>query len=299
MATKKEVNLVLAGGGVKGIALVGAIHTLEKAGYTFRRIAGTSAGAVVGGLLAAGYDGDELSDVMHSIPYDKFRDEGFIDRFGLPGKAISLLFEKGIYEGDFFCRWYDDMLGQKNIRTFADLQLDGDFDMGQGYKLVALAANLTRGKLLRFPWDLQHYDIEPDQQLVSEAVRASISLPVFYEPVRINGEYLVDGGILSNFAIDTFRGDPIPTIGIKLSAQPGATDKPHDITGPVSYGSALLKTMLSAQDQVHLNNPEAISRTIFVDTGNIMTTDFNLTQKQQSFLYDAGRHAATKFLKQQ
>jgi NTE family protein len=57
--------------------------------------------------------------------------------------------------------------------------------------------------------------------------------------------------------------------------------------------------MLSAQDQVHLNNPEAISRTIFVDTGTIMTTDFNLTQKQQSFLYDAGRDAATKFLKQQ
>lgn len=291
MPNTKTVNLVLAGGGVKGIALVGAIDVLEQEGYHFRRVAGTSAGAVVGGLLAAGFNSDELVQILNDTPYDKFRDEGFIDKFGIPGKALSLLFEKGVYEGDFFCHWYDNLLAQKHVRTFADLKIDND------YKLVALAANITRGRLLRFPTDLKDFDIEADHQLVSQAVRASISIPFFYEPVTLRGEYLVDGGILSNFPLNTFSDDTIPTIGIKLTAKPGATDKPHKITGPWNYATAILSTILSTQDQIHLNDPKAVAQTILVDTGDVTTLDFQLTKAQQQKLYESGREAAIKFLK--
>jgi len=234
---------------------------------------------------------------MQTIPYEKFRDESLLDKLGLPGKAASLILEKGIYEGDFFCRWYDDILSQKNVRTFGDLKLDlSDYPAQRAYKLVALAANISKGRLLRFPWDLGDFGLDPNEQQISKAVRASISIPFFYEPVTLKGDYLVDGGVLSNFPIDCFSDDSVPTIGIKLSAKPGATDKPHKITGPVTYATAILKTLLSTQDQIHLNNPKAIKQTILVDTGTIMATDFNLSALEQNALYEAGRRAATKFL---
>lgn len=90
----KTCNLVLAGGGVKGIALVGAIDTLEAAGYRFRRVAGTSAGAVVGGLVAAGFRGEELRQIMHRIPYERFRDEGLLSPLGLAGQTGCLILPK-------------------------------------------------------------------------------------------------------------------------------------------------------------------------------------------------------------
>src|ERR1700722_2472503 len=70
----QPVNLVLEGGGVKGIGLVGAISVLEEHGYTFARVAGTSAGAIVGALVAAGFTSPELHQLMGTLDYTKFRD---------------------------------------------------------------------------------------------------------------------------------------------------------------------------------------------------------------------------------
>lgn len=292
----KTHNLVLDGGGVKGIALVGAISVLESAGYTFRRVAGISAGAVVGGLLAAGYSGQQLYNIMYSVPYEQFRDEGFLSRLGLPGKLASLYFNKGVYQGDFFCRWYEDLLMKKRVSTFEDIRFSENYADEQPYPFVVLAANVSRGRLLHFPRDLREYDVPADQQSIAGAVRASISLPGFYQPVKISGEYVVDGGILSDFPFYCFADDDVPTLGIKLSGQPGVSERVHDIHGPISYGSAVMRTMLNAQDKIHMNNPEVVRNTIFVDTGSVMTTEFNLTREQQTMLYRAGRHAAEKFL---
>ena len=96
-----DADLVLEGGGVKGIGLVGAYSALTKAGYTFHRIAGTSAGAIVGALIAADMEPERLETVMRTIDYGRFEDEGFIDHLGLVGKGLSVLFEKGIYEGRY------------------------------------------------------------------------------------------------------------------------------------------------------------------------------------------------------
>ena len=67
-------DLVLEGGGVKGIALVGAISVLEERGYQFRRVAGTSAGAIVGSLVAANARAAELQEIMRAVDYRGFRD---------------------------------------------------------------------------------------------------------------------------------------------------------------------------------------------------------------------------------
>lgn len=162
---------------------------------------------------------------------------------------------------------------------------------------MAIAANISRGRLVQFPRDVREYQIKPHVQSIPGAVRASISLPGFYRPVKLGGDYLVDGGLLLNFPYNCFGGDDIPTIGIKLSAEPGASDREHPISGPFSYGEAVLKTMLNAQDQIHLEDPNTVANTVFVDTGSIMTTDFDLSPQQQQMLYEAGGAAADKFIR--
>ena len=88
-------DLVLEGGGVKGIALVGAISVLEERGYEFRW-----AGAIVGSLVAANARTAELEEIMRGVEYRRFRD-GPRWRSLLLGKAVAVLFEQGIYEGQY------------------------------------------------------------------------------------------------------------------------------------------------------------------------------------------------------
>src|SRR5256885_16638859 len=84
-------DLVLEGGGVKGIGLVGAISVLEERGYRLHRIAGTSAGAIVGALVAAGLRATELVDVMNGVGYTRFQDAPALSHLGLPGRALGVL----------------------------------------------------------------------------------------------------------------------------------------------------------------------------------------------------------------
>src|SRR3954451_20713350 len=79
-------DLVLEGGGVKGIGLVGAISVLEEHGYEFHRIAGTSAGAIVGALVAAGIPIADLQTTIWEVDYIKFQDAATFSRFGPLGK---------------------------------------------------------------------------------------------------------------------------------------------------------------------------------------------------------------------
>src|SRR5437879_9929986 len=111
----------------------------------------------------------------------------------------------------------------------------GSIDPEQHYKCVVMTSDVTRGERVRFPWHYAVYGKDPDEQLVADAVRCSMSIPFFFDPVKFDYEakdgprasYMVDGGMLSNFPIDVFdrtdgRPPRWPTFGIKLSARPGA-----------------------------------------------------------------------------
>src|SRR3954462_5787764 len=117
-------DLVLEGGGVKGIGLVGAISVLEERGYTFHRIAGTSAGAIVGSLVAAGIPCRELQDIMWKVDYNRFQDASVFGRLGPVGKGIDILFRDGIYKGQYLLDWLTEQLAGVGKHTFADLRLD-------------------------------------------------------------------------------------------------------------------------------------------------------------------------------
>ena len=84
-----NADLVLEGGGVKGIALVGAYSVIEELGYTVKRVAGTSAGSIVGALLAAGMTAEELVAQMRALDYSKFEDRSSARRYRCCSRTAS------------------------------------------------------------------------------------------------------------------------------------------------------------------------------------------------------------------
>ena len=309
-----DADLVLEGGGVKGIGLVGAFSTLVDHDYTFHRIAGTSAGAIVGALIAAGMPPEDLQRVMRTVDYGHFQDEGFVDHLGLVGKGISILFEKGIYEGRYLVEWLDSILMDLGARTFGDLRIEdpnSSLPPERAYKLVIMTSDVTRGRLVRLPWDYPKYGLDADEQLVADAVRASMSIPFFYEPQRFYGRdeqgervrsFMVDGGMLSNFPIEVFDrtdGKPPrwPTFGIKLSAKPSIPQlERFEVKGALGLAKAMVGTMTNFHDQMHIDDPSVLARTMFVDTQHVKATDFDIDEPSQDMLFTNGERGAGKFL---
>lgn len=294
---RKRADIVLEGGGVKGIGLVGALSVIEEEGYAWGNIAGTSAGAIVASLLAAGYTAAELKDIVAGVDYSRFKDKGAIDKIPLFGPLISLLAEKGVYEGNYLEEWIGGLLAAKGKRTFGDLVIEGEKDPRYRYKLNVIASDISNGLLVVLPNGLKEYGIDPDSFSIAKAVRMSMSIPFFFEPVKLKDFYFVDGGILSNFPIWLFdsKGKPDwPTFGLKL-IEP-EFGKPQPVGDVVDFAKALVATMMDAHDKMHVEN-EDFERTVPIPTLGVRTTEFDLSPERRDALYHSGVDAAEEFFK--
>ncbi len=304
-------DLVLEGGGVRGIGLVGAIEVLEERGLEVQRVAGTSAGAVVGSLLAAGMPTAQMVEVMRQVDYRRFADESGLDHLGTLGRALHLVAKEGIYKGRYLEQWLSGLLEPLGVRTFEDLRYDDPGASpapGPASRLVVTASDVTRGRLLLLPWDYSRFALPAATQSVVSAVRASSSIPLFYEPVTLKDEsgtgepsVLLDGGLLSNYPITVFdrsdgRPGRWPTIGIKLSARETPQQVETDVHNTFELAKAVLSTLVNFYDRLHLDDPAVVARTIFVDAGSVSAVDFGIDAAAREALYQSGREAAHKFL---
>jgi NTE family protein len=304
-------DLVLEGGGVKGAGLAGAIGVLSEQ-YQFSRVAGTSAGAIVASLVAAGLT-DDLEEIMKSTNFADFLDQGFLGHLGKLGQGIDVLRYQGIYRGRKLHDWIADTLAKapNPVRTWGDLRMpgtDASTPVEQRYKLVVVISDISRGRMLRLPWDyLTLTGEDPDTQSVADAVRASASIPYFFQPWRIPVEpsladghkqlVLTDGGMLSNFPVSLFDDDDHPTFGVKLSARLSLQQEGWNAAGgALSLGKALISTMVSAHDQLYVDQESVCSRTVFVDTSGVSSTNFRLSEQEKANLYSKGAAAAQDFL---
>ena len=227
-AIDTHADLVFEGGGVKGIGLAGALATLEEREYRPQNIAGTSAGAITAALLAAGYSADELREIIVSLDYRQFQDRAWEDKVPLVERSLSLLLDLGLFEGDRFLSWIRERLAAKGVHTFADLvQEEFADDPRYRSRLQVIASDVTTHELLVLPRDAKKLGIEPDELDVALAVRMSMSIPIFFEPVRFENpntgqvHVIVDGGMLSNFPVWLFDCDDgdvpeWPTFGLLL-----------------------------------------------------------------------------------
>ncbi len=304
----KKADAVFEGGGVKGIGLVGAVVATEEQGYQFENVAGTSAGAIVAALVAAGYSGKELQHILERVDYKAFCDEGKLDKIPLVGKALSLGFEKGIYEGAFFETWLRQLLADKGKRTFRDMVMPEYADNPRyRYKLRVIASDISRERLLVLPQDIADYGIKPDDLDIAHAVRMSMSIPFFFEPVKLTRtptnevSYIVDGGILSNFPVFLFDSPNIPewpTFGYRLvskKTEPGHGVH-HEVRGPITLFTSMFRTMLDAHDARYIQDSDFV-RTIAVPTLGVASIDFDLSPDRASGLYGSGYGSAKEFFK--
>lgn len=301
-----KTNAVFEGGGVKAVALVGAISVAEQRGFQFQRMAGTSSGSIVASLLAAGYTAVEMRKMIEETPFISFLQKSPLHQIKVIGPMLRVLLKKGLYSGDALEHWIHFMLEKKGIRTFADLPPN---------KLRIVASDITQGKLLVLPEDIAQYGIDPMKFEVSKAVRMSCSIPYFFDPVVIKKPYIetssteiltaksifiVDGGLLSNFPLWIFDNEeelgtgnePIPTIGFRLVGK--HSNFPRRIYGPFTMFEALFETMLEAHDERYIEQHN-LFRTIKIPTMGVQTTQFNMSSETSTLLYNSGATAAAEF----
>ncbi|MFU0825060.1 patatin-like phospholipase family protein [Clostridium sp.] len=294
-----KIDAVFEGGGVKGIALVGAVCCLENRGYKFENLAGTSAGAIVAALLAAGYTGEELKDIILQVNYTKFLEKSILDKFKITSyfdKIIGLLKDKGIYSGDPIEGYMEELLKKKGKVKFRDVSRNG-----KSY-LKIIASDITRGDMIILPDDLIFYGIDPLDFSIAKAVRMSIGIPLFFKPVKLKHKtgisLIVDGGILSNYPIWIFdgQGEPKwPTLGLKL-IEDNQSLTAKGKTDLISFIIDIVSAMLNKNEEIYVKHKDWV-RTIGIPTLGVKGTEFDKISTMGIKLFESGYKSAEKFLK--
>lgn len=211
---KPRIGLVLSGGGAKGFAHVGVLKELEKAGVQVDYIGGTSMGAIVGGLYAAGYSASQIEKVIDEADF------------------MSLLQDKVTRDAKpFFRKQY----GEKYAITLpikkGGVGLPLGLSKGQNVlnfltELLSPVDEIEDFSKLPVPFYCIATDIEAGKQVVLEkgslplALRASGAFPSLLNPVEIDGRLLVDGGVVNNYPVDIMRTKPVDlVIGVNVQGQ--------------------------------------------------------------------------------
>ncbi len=289
------IDGVFSGGGIKGFALIGAVIELEERGYKFKRMAGTSAGAIIAGFIAAGYSGREIEKIMESVKLTKLLESNKRKWFPL-ARWLKLYWSMGIYKGDGLELWIKEVLEKKNIRTFGDLP---------DKHLRIIASDLTNARLMVLPDDLPNYNIDPNQFSVARAIRMSCSVPFFFQPIVLQtvGEkkIVVDGGVLSNFPIWLFDQENViperPVLGLRLVPENQQTlVQERKIDNAIELFTSLFETMRNAHDSRYISR-KFVSNIMFIPIKETGFLEFSLSDEQRIKLIEQGSKAATHFLK--
>lgn len=197
---EKTVSLVLGSGGARGLAHIGIIDWLDKNGYAIKSISGCSMGALIGGIYACG----ELHTYTEWVrAIDKFDIVTLLDISW--GKA-------GLVEADKIISTLADLIGDRRIEELP-------------IRFTAVAADIVSEK-----------EVWIASGSVFEAIRASISLPLFFAPLERRGMTLLDGGILNPVPIaPTFHDDTDVTIAVNLGGPPDTPPIPAVAASPAEH----------------------------------------------------------------
>lgn len=226
-AARPKVGLVLSGGGAKGFAHLGAIKVIEQAGVHIDYIGGTSIGAIVGGLYAAGWTTEQIDSLIQDFDmmtliqdkverryrtyYDKRQDGKIWFRLGIKDGG-KLQFPSAISHGQNLINMLADWtVPVHSVTDFDSLRIP----------YFAKATDLSRGRSVRL-----------DKGYLPEAMRASGTFPSLLTPFTIDSLLLVDGGVLDNYPVDQMRemGADI-VIGVNINSGLSTPDKLGSIVG--------------------------------------------------------------------
>jgi NTE family protein len=201
-----KVGLVLSGGGAKGLAHVGVLKVLEEAGVRIDYIAGTSMGAIVGGLYASGYSADELTAIFTNVNFDD------IIQDGLPRSA------KTFYEKEDAERYALTLPFDNFKLSFPEALSKGQNIYNMLSRILDHVSHIDDFAALPIPFFCIATDVEKGQEVIldkgylPEALSASGALPTLFSPVMINDQLLIDGGVVNNYPVEELRAKGVDII---------------------------------------------------------------------------------------
>lgn len=194
-----KVGLVLSGGGAKGLAHIGVLKKIEEAGVRIDYIGGTSMGAIVGGLYAAGYSANQLDSIFNAVDFDRliqdniprsaktFYEKNETDRYAvtLPFEGFQIRLPSGISKGQNVYNLFSKLTDHvSDIEDFSKLPIP----------FLCVATNIENGKAVVL-----------ERGYLPRAISASGALPSLFSPVFIDDMLLVDGGVVNNYPVDEIR----------------------------------------------------------------------------------------------
>ena len=197
--TRPKIGLVLSGGGAKGFAHIGVLKVLEQAGVKIDYIAGTSMGAVVGGLYASGYSATQIDSIFYNTDFDELLQD-YIPR------SSKSFYEK---RND---QIYALTLPFKKLKIGIPIALSkGMYNYNLLSKLTHKVRYVKDFSKLPIPFLCVATDIEKGEQVLlkegylAQAMLASSAFPSLFSPVEIDGKLLIDGGVVNNYPIEEIR----------------------------------------------------------------------------------------------
>ena len=230
---RQSVGLVLSGGGAKGIAHIGVIRALEDHGIPIDYIAGTSMGAIVGGFYAAGYTTEEMIDLILSPTFSNWStgriNPNLTYYYSRPEPSPALV---TVNVGD-----KGGMPGGSS--SFLPMSLISPLPMNFGVMELFAAYTAQCGgnfDKLFVPFRCVTSDVYAKHKVVcrsgsfGDAIRASMSFPIVFHPIEMDGTLMYDGGIYDNFPVDVMRSDFAPDIMIGVDVtNPDSKPKANDL----------------------------------------------------------------------
>jgi NTE family protein len=294
MVTFPIENLVFEGGGVKGIAYAGAVEALSERGQLegVKRVAGTSVGAAVAALLALGAKSQEIQEAVGGMNPRAFAD----DDCGVLRDLRRLLKRYGWNRGDSFTEWFKEQMravAGSSEYTFADIRHLAARYHGEFRDLYIIGTNLSRQESRIF--SAAH---TPDMP-VWKAVRISISIPLFFAAVEMDGEWWVDGGLTWNYPIDLFdrwidgkMEVNEKTVGFRVgSRHESEYNHPvHPIGSLCDFGLVLAGYWQETANRMHMKLADW-ERTVFIEANGVRATDFDLSRPAARELARNGKEA--------
>ncbi|MBM3253521.1 MAG: patatin-like phospholipase family protein [Candidatus Omnitrophica bacterium] len=286
---KIKANAIFSGGGVSSLALSGAIYACDEEAIVFKRVGGTSAGAVLASLYAAGYTPREIAKIISDTDFKNFV-QGEIKFPYFIIHIDSLAKNYSYFNSDVIYKWIKELLNKKGISTFKDLKVP----------LKIVATDIFHHRRVIF--DKEKY---PDLE-VAEAIKMSVAIPLFFTPVEWNDPLLpagnskclmLDGSILSTYPADLFghfTERDVPTFGFIL-----VDDERNDV-GSISDVVDFMKQIINTVNIYH--DTEAIKKapyvySITISSGKIRSIQFDISEEDKKALFDLGYNKMKEYLK--
>lgn len=274
------INAVFSGGGIKGLAYVGALRFLEGRGYRIFKAGGSSVGALFASLLVAGYSSKELVELIGNFDINILQNKN--NKFQSFLKIADLFRKKGLSSMQDFELYIAELLAKKNIINFRDVKY------GDDYLLKIIVTEVTTTRMIVIPDDLAKFNINPDSFPISKAVVMSCNIPFFYYPYTINGYTFVDGGVSDNYPIWLFEDDYYNTIGFKLSSV--EKEKKQWVNSVMKFGEAIKNKVFVTKQA---SNEQ--SKTVYIKIDDIKMIDFKKGLNERKKLYLIGYNSTKDY----